>query len=547
MAFFFSIIFAPKLLQMKNYIFLLALFVMGGITAQVGVGTTTPDPSAALDIDVNNAGLLIPRLTTEQRNAIQNPADGLLIVNTTLEAFQYHYDGTWFTLSSSQDCGFANFPNSFDVFMDKGTSESIETRLQQTVGSPGNLTTALVFADVGFDISVNSITPNGATVAQAPNTTTQAITFTLDNSSTAAVGDTGQAIFQIVSDCGEVAFVTVNINITGCEFSTIDNEGLVQYVTKPASGSVPVNFSFSMVQEGINPGNVSMTYTTATPSGITEVSSPASVSYGGTINFDLDVPSTVNSGTYEYELTFTSDCAFTVVKNIQVIVEADPRDCKQIKTENPSATDGVYQIDPDGVGGLNPFDCYCDMTTDGGGWTMVMNYVQQGNPSWSTRNASLPLLNTESLTRLPNGDVDTSVNHNEGGSGTFWGHAGTTIMGKFDFSEVRFYGESSMHTRILHFKHEQEEMVDYFKTGVGQINIPDLRNNFSAFTDHTAGLPFLATNGQSNRGDLSMINSPFGNNNGGDRRQWQITNNYRMDSNGLNNALHTTIHRAWIR
>ncbi|MBV7269884.1 fibrinogen-like YCDxxxxGGGW domain-containing protein [Winogradskyella luteola] len=532
---------------MKNYIFLLALFVIGGITAQVGVGTTTPDPSAALDIDVNNAGLLIPRLTTEQRNTIQNPADGLLIVNTTLEAFQYHYDGTWFTLSSSQDCGFANFPNSFDVFMDKGTSESIETRLQQTVGSPGNLTTALVFADAGFDISVNSITPNGATVAQAPNTTTQAITFTLDNSSTATVGDTGQAIFQIVSDCGEVAFVTVNINITGCEFSTIDNEGLVQYVTKPASGSVPVNFSFSMVQEGTNPGNVSMAYTTATLSGITEVGSPASVSYGGTINFDLDVPSTVNSGTYEYELTFTSDCAFTVAKNIQVIVEADPRDCKQIKTENPSATDGVYQIDPDGVGGLNPFDCYCDMTTDGGGWTMVMNYVQQGNPSWSTRNASLPLLNTESLTRLPNGDVDTSVNHNEGGSGTFWGHAGITIMGKFDFSEVRFYGESSMHTRILHFKHEQEEMVDYFKTGVGQVNIPDLRNNFSAFTDHTAGLPFLATNGQSNRGDLSMINGPFGNNNGGDRRQWQITNNYRMDSNGLNNALHTTIHRVWIR
>ncbi|MCD4735709.1 MAG: hypothetical protein K8R53_06665 [Bacteroidales bacterium] len=34
-------------------------------------------------------------------------------------------------------------------------------------------------------------------------------------------------------------------------------------------------------------------------------------------------------------------------------------------------TDGIYTIDPDGAGGLAPFDCYCDMTTDGGGWTRI--------------------------------------------------------------------------------------------------------------------------------------------------------------------------------
>ena len=51
--------------------------------ANVGIGTTTPGFGAKLDISSTDRGLLIPRLTTTQRNAITTPATGLLVWNTT--------------------------------------------------------------------------------------------------------------------------------------------------------------------------------------------------------------------------------------------------------------------------------------------------------------------------------------------------------------------------------------------------------------------------------------------------------------------------------
>ena len=56
------------------------LLLSGIIThAQVGIGTTNPDPSATLDVSAANKGFLPPRLTKTQRNNISNPAAGLII------------------------------------------------------------------------------------------------------------------------------------------------------------------------------------------------------------------------------------------------------------------------------------------------------------------------------------------------------------------------------------------------------------------------------------------------------------------------------------
>ncbi|RLD87319.1 MAG: hypothetical protein DRJ09_10510 [Bacteroidetes bacterium] len=59
--------------------------------SQVAVNTdgSQPDGSAMLDIKSSTKGLLIPRMTTTQRNAITSPAQGLMVYDTEDSTFYY--------------------------------------------------------------------------------------------------------------------------------------------------------------------------------------------------------------------------------------------------------------------------------------------------------------------------------------------------------------------------------------------------------------------------------------------------------------------------
>ena len=68
---------------MKQFFTFLAAVVLTATTfAQVGIGTTTPDVSSALDITSTTKGFLVPRMTAAQRDAISAPAQGLIIFCT---------------------------------------------------------------------------------------------------------------------------------------------------------------------------------------------------------------------------------------------------------------------------------------------------------------------------------------------------------------------------------------------------------------------------------------------------------------------------------
>ena len=75
-------------------LWLFVLFVIGftNCFSQGGVGINNtgamPDPSAILDVNSTVSGLLFPRMTTIERNAITSPANSLLIFNITTECFE---------------------------------------------------------------------------------------------------------------------------------------------------------------------------------------------------------------------------------------------------------------------------------------------------------------------------------------------------------------------------------------------------------------------------------------------------------------------------
>ena len=91
---------------MKKTIFLILLFIITTISfAQVGIGTTTPNTSSALDVVSSTKGFLIPRMSTADRTGISTSlsTDGLQVYDTTTHSIWYykHSITNWVELSGS--------------------------------------------------------------------------------------------------------------------------------------------------------------------------------------------------------------------------------------------------------------------------------------------------------------------------------------------------------------------------------------------------------------------------------------------------------------
>lgn len=96
-------------------------------TFGVGIGTNTPSSTAILDIQSTSKGLLIPRLTLAQRNAISTPATGLLIYQTDNTGGFYYFNGTgWIQISTGSATNYWT-SNGSDVYNNNSGEVGIGT------------------------------------------------------------------------------------------------------------------------------------------------------------------------------------------------------------------------------------------------------------------------------------------------------------------------------------------------------------------------------------------------------------------------------------
>jgi len=242
------------------------------LRAQVAVNTdaSAPDASAMLDVKSTLKGLLAPRVTTTQMNAIVSPADGLWVYNTTSEGFWYYKLGTGWqqipSIANSFILPFSATVNSSSTLLsltNTGTGGSMSgtsTGGTGMYGATSALSAAGLLGDnlsggeavVGRNSSASG-TPTGAVVGRNDGPGYGVYGFVATNTSGTGIGVLGQAgvsgstgtagHFENLNSGNAAPTLVALTNGTG-SVATItntnsSNDSNALYVTSTGPGDIP--------------------------------------------------------------------------------------------------------------------------------------------------------------------------------------------------------------------------------------------------------------------------------------------------------------------
>jgi hypothetical protein len=131
---------------MKKVVVFILFFLAYPTFSQVGIGTTNPINSAALDVTSTSSGVLIPRMTLAQKNAIVSPATGLLIYQNDGVSGFWCFNGTvwttfsdtsWLTLGNSGTSPATNYlgtNDSKELIVKTNNTEALRVNTNSNVG-----------------------------------------------------------------------------------------------------------------------------------------------------------------------------------------------------------------------------------------------------------------------------------------------------------------------------------------------------------------------------------------------------------------------------
>lgn len=184
------------------------------------VGNSSPiDTSALLEVQGTSGALLVPRMTTTQKNSIPSPANGDLVYDTSLNQFSGYQNGSWSSIGGSYSFADSlnNSSGTITLVNDSatpGNSKYYGTNGSGTLGYFALPTSAIWGSITGTLSSQTDLnTALGLKAPLASPTFTGTVTGTFSGNLTGNV--TGNVSGTSGSTTGNAATVTTNANLTG--------------------------------------------------------------------------------------------------------------------------------------------------------------------------------------------------------------------------------------------------------------------------------------------------------------------------------------------